>query len=311
MVDDSKLLAEQGIIEQKVKGRSHSRVLYTTYDGSLNGVQKWAKRRKDNFQHFQDEIGEVKEICLEILTNFLKKTRLSTINKNYVSSNNFLSDAYYFEDGCLCHFTLNSLSKYIDQSIKFNSAEKHWLTESMERHRKGNPQPSVLELTKVPINDAYLAEVFKLDHDSFEVLAAKMLYDIRIMSDEKQTLDKRLQRAVRFGETKQLFNVYVDISEKQRDKAQKQRKTALNSIYDPLIKRKNNGEKPSELWHDFIGSIEKDTQNFDQVESHMQNKNNKNSWSISFINETDKPEKIKYDSFTRRLRSKRVTTSHG
>lgn len=303
---ESNLYEKHGILEQKIIGKTYSKVTKTTFEGSSKGVANWAKSHNSNHTSFRDSVENTKQHCLNFITEYLETTRLSSINSRYKGTSYFLSDAFFIEDEKICYFTLSDTNKDYDLLNKYDTSNKYWHVEALKRYRSNIPQPEdIISLSRNKISEGQLTGLLNLEKDSVPALAGKMIWFIQGMFDESRELDFRLMDAVIFGETLQLFNVYAQDSVKQSKIAKRPRKEPLNNIIKVLKKRKQNGESPKELWDSFVGLLDQDTENFDHVQERRLNPRNVKSWSVSFLDlnkgEDELPQTINYGSFARRL----------
>lgn len=246
---------EEGVTK-RLTGKSYSQVLHIQYDlKTIAGTEAFRRGKNLRYQSLQDHLNKVEKQCIEELNDYLKSTDLRAVNDRYKGTDYKLSDAYFLENGCLCRFKLNTLSQYLELSSEYNKNNNHWEVESLERHKQGMAQPDVIELRRPLLKGDSFSTEFKLDDDRFETLAEKMLYDIRVLSDENNSIEKRLGAAISYGETKQLYDVYLHGTQKQSQRSQgKPRNVNATEAIKQLVKSYPE-EKAKTLWDRFIGDM--------------------------------------------------------
>jgi hypothetical protein len=145
-----------------------------------------------------------------------------------------------------------------------------------------------------------------LDHCTKFILAAK-----RALAVDLKT-EVRLDKAYEAGYLYKTIMVLLEYNAIQKKIAANLRKPKLAEIFDELKRRKAGGEKPIELWPDFISALDDENRLFDKVKEHKPNPGNAKSWYVTYltIDRDDKgakergPEKMKYENYLRRLSSK-------
>ncbi|QJR82267.1 hypothetical protein CA267_016670 [Alteromonas pelagimontana] len=93
---------------------------------------------------------------------------------------------------------------------------------------------------------------------------------------------------------------------KNKSKAEKERKPELGKIYRKLAKRKKAGETPKDLWPIFIEDLHNATDEngakpFDDVKSFYPNSANVRTWRVEFYGKSG-PVKIRYEAYLKGLR---------
>jgi hypothetical protein len=145
-----------------------------------------------------------------------------------------------------------------------------------------------------------------LDHCTKFILAAKLVLNVN------NGIEARLNQAYIAGSLYKTLMVLPEYNAIQKKIAANLRKPKLAEIFDDLKRRKAGGEKPKELWPDFISALDDENRLFDMVKEHKPNPGNAKSWYVTYltIDRDDKgakewgPEKMKYENYLRRLSSK-------
>lgn len=247
---------EEGVTK-RITGKSYSQVLHTQYNlTTIEGTEAYRNNRERLYQSLQDHLNKVEKQCIDELNDYLSSTDLRAVNDRYKGTDYKLSDAYFLENGCLCYFELKTLSQYRELSCEYDKNYKHWEVESLKRHKQGIAQPDVIELRRPLLKGDSFSTKFKLDHDRFETLAEKMLYKIRVLSDENNSIEKRLGAAISYGETKQLYDVYLHGAQKQSQRSNGNNRNALATDTINDLVRSNPQEQAQTLWDNFIGDMD-------------------------------------------------------
>lgn len=155
-------------------------------------------------------------------------------------------------------------------------------------------------------------DVFARNKERFEVdsklyLAAKMLSQCEIIQSNSYSQDAKLFAAHELGILFTRFSTLTQNGRTQEKIAKHERKKGLTAIFDKLKAMKNGGQKPRDLWTEFVSMLKEENQTFDRVEESANNPANCKSWSVTFsiIPDKDgagqKEQTISYERFTRRL----------
>jgi hypothetical protein len=145
-----------------------------------------------------------------------------------------------------------------------------------------------------------------LDHCTKFILAAKLVLNVN------NGIEARLNQAYIAGSLYKTLMVLPEYNAIQKKIATNLRKPKLAEIFDELKRRKAGGEKPIELWPDFISALNDENRLFDKVKEHQPNLGNAKSWYVTYYT-LDRDynlakerglEKMKYENYSRRLSSK-------
>lgn len=149
-----------------------------------------------------------------------------------------------------------------------------------------------------------------IESDSEEADLVNLWQSCEIAANKKNNIEHRLDYAFRAGDYFRRIAVYADYGKSQSKSASQERKKGLNEIFEKLKKRKAAGEKPQELWPEFISMLQERHEIYDQVQEETTNPANSKTWKVSFLIIADKdgePQKevvMKFARFRRRLSNK-------
>ncbi len=141
-------------------------------------------------------------------------------------------------------------------------------------------------------------------------LARQVIENMEKADDNQSDIEARLLAAYKAGRLYERFNVVKDYSAQQIEIASKERKKGLTAIYDKLKSMKHAGQKPKDLWPEFVSMLKDKNNMFDNVLERAGNHHNCKSRSVTFSILPDhvegklKDETITYERFSRRLNEK-------
>lgn len=294
---------KEGIIKKVLVGKSQSQLIIKNYDTStIEGLNKGLERSEKCANHFSTMLVELREFHIFVINDFLSHTHLKIFDQKYNNYNLNLSDCFCVEDDSLIHFVLD-FQKHPDESKKTLLNEPLWKVNAMKSYNDGSNVSDLYVMDKQLLNSCVMEHLFKLEHDSFPSLAAQMLWDLSLIKNSQQDIGRRIEAAFYLGVNNTHFNNYARTSHKQSARAQLTRNEILKDIYNRLRPRKARGEKPEDLWSEFIGYLDNNADHFDQLKEETPNIHNKSTWYLTYFDANGNQRKIKYTTFQRELRN--------
>ncbi|MCK8103652.1 hypothetical protein [Pseudoalteromonas sp. 2CM36K] len=141
-------------------------------------------------------------------------------------------------------------------------------------------------------------------------LKLSYLENIIIALSNSSTEDEKLNATYELGALEQKMSIYGEYGSSQRKVASQERKKGLSEIFEKLRERKTAGEKPKELWYEFVSMLHEKKETYDQVQESTTNLANSKTWKVSFLilanrdDKSPKEEHMTYERFRRRLNEK-------
>jgi hypothetical protein len=162
------------------------------------------------------------------------------------------------------------------------------------------------------VGDKFVLSHFKKRVTTDGMLEMKLKYcekTIIALSNDR-TEDDKFNAIYELGVLEQEMSTLKEYGAAQSKIASQERKKGLNELFEKLGKRKAAGEKPKELWPEFISMLRERIETYDQVQEETTNPANPKTWKVSFLiladkdGDPQKEESMKFERFRKRLSNK-------